>query len=272
MMLGETIAVALIALRANKLRSVLTMLGIVIGVAAVIAMVALGRGAQQAVNDRITALGTTLLIGGARARCHAAASVSSSDRAKLHDGRRQGARRRRARSSRRWSPRWRAQLQVQWRRTNTNTTIIGTTANYPDVRKYNVPTGRMFTTQEDDGRKRVAVLGATMANNLALGAPGALVGENIRISGIQFQVIGMLRAQGRRGLRRSRRPGPDPDQHGALSRVRHDLPAHDQRRWRPSEAMIPETMAEIERILRRQHRHPPAAATTISRSAARPTS
>ena len=61
MHLAETITVALEALRANRLRSFLTMLGIVIGVSAVIAMVALGRGAQQSVNDRIAALGTTLL-------------------------------------------------------------------------------------------------------------------------------------------------------------------------------------------------------------------
>ena len=61
MLFGEILSVALGALRANKLRSMLTMLGIVIGVAAVIAMVALGTGAQKAVNDRITALGTTLL-------------------------------------------------------------------------------------------------------------------------------------------------------------------------------------------------------------------
>ncbi|MDQ8148145.1 MAG: ABC transporter permease, partial [Gemmatimonadota bacterium] len=58
---AETIRVALGALRANKLRSLLTMLGIVIGVSAVIAVVALGKGAQQAVNDRISSLGTTLL-------------------------------------------------------------------------------------------------------------------------------------------------------------------------------------------------------------------
>src|SRR3954464_4966167 len=61
MLLGETIGVALGALRANKLRSFLTMLGVVIGVGAVIAVVALGRGAQQSVNARIAALGTTLL-------------------------------------------------------------------------------------------------------------------------------------------------------------------------------------------------------------------
>ena len=65
MLIGETIRVALGALRANKLRSLLTMLGIVIGVAAVIAVVALGNGAQKQINDRITALGTTLLLLGA---------------------------------------------------------------------------------------------------------------------------------------------------------------------------------------------------------------
>ena len=62
MIYGEILKVALVALRANKLRSALTMLGIVIGVAAVIAVVALGRGAQEAVNERIQALGTTLLL------------------------------------------------------------------------------------------------------------------------------------------------------------------------------------------------------------------
>ena len=92
MLIGEIISVALGALRANKLRSLLTMLGIVIGVAAVIAVVALGTGAQEAVKDRIAALGTTLLTvnpgqqrgGGVAYRRRAG---------KAHDRRREGARR-----------------------------------------------------------------------------------------------------------------------------------------------------------------------------------
>ncbi len=253
MMLGETIAVALIALRANKLRSALTMLGIVIGVAAVIAVVALGRGAQQAVNDRITALGTTLLsvVPG---QVFTGGIASSSDRAKLpvDDA---TALQTQGTLFAAVEPEMARTLQVQWRRTNTSTSIIGATANYADVRKYNVQSGRMFTTQEDEGRKRVAVLGATTANNLSPGAPGALVGENIRISGIEFQVIGIFEPKGAAGFQ-------DPDDevvipiNTARFRVFDTIYLRTISVVAPSEAMIPETMTEIERILRRQHRIP----------------
>src|SRR5438477_10512791 len=83
MWLGEIIGVALDALRVNKLRSVLTMLGIIIGVGAVIAMLALGRGAQSAVNDRITSLGTTLLTVNPGQVFQSGGIASSTDRARL---------------------------------------------------------------------------------------------------------------------------------------------------------------------------------------------
>jgi putative ABC transport system permease protein len=255
MMLGETVAVALIALRANKLRSALTMLGIVIGVAAVIAVVALGRGAQQAVNDRITALGTTLLsvVPG---QVFMGGIASSSDRARLpvDDA---TALQEQGTLFAAVEPEMARTLQVQWRRTNTSTSIIGATANYADVRKYTVSpaSGRMFTVQEDEGRKRVAVLGATTANNLSPGAPNALIGEMIRISGIEFQVIGIFDPKGAAGFN-------DPDDqvvipiNTARFRVFDTIYLRTISVVAPSEAMIPETMTEIERILRRQHRIP----------------
>jgi putative ABC transport system permease protein len=254
-MLGETVAVALIALRANKLRSALTMLGIVIGVAAVIAVVALGRGAQQAVNDRITALGTTLLsvVPG---QVFMGGIASSSDRARLpvDDA---TALQEQGTLFAAVEPEMARTLQVQWRRTNTSTSIIGATANYADVRKYTVSpaSGRMFTVQEDEGRKRVAVLGATTANNLSPGAPNALIGEMIRISGIEFQVIGIFDPKGAAGFN-------DPDDqvvipiNTARFRVFDTIYLRTISVVAPSEAMIPETMTEIERILRRQHRIP----------------
>jgi putative ABC transport system permease protein len=254
-MLGETVAVALIALRANKLRSALTMLGIVIGVAAVIAVVALGRGAQQAVNDRITALGTTLLsvVPG---QVFMGGIASSSDRARLpvDDA---TALQEQGTLFAAVEPEMARTLQVQWRRTNTSTSIIGATANYADVRKYTVSpaNGRMFTVQEDEGRKRVAVLGATTANNLSPGAPNALIGEMIRISGIEFQVIGIFDPKGAAGFN-------DPDDqvvipiNTARFRVFDTIYLRTISVVAPSEAMIPETMTEIERILRRQHRIP----------------
>ena len=257
MMIGETVAVALIALRANKLRSALTMLGIVIGVAAVIAVVALGRGAQQAVNDRITALGTTLLsvvpgqvFNGGIASAADRAKLPVEDATALLD---QGT------LFLAVEPEMSRSLQVQWRRANTNTNIIGATANYADVRKYSVESGRMFTPQEDEGRKRYAILGTTTANNLSPNAPDALVGENIRISGIEFTVLGVFAPKGAAG------GFQDPDDQVVIPINTARFRVFDTRYLRsisvlaPSEAQIPETMTEIERILRRQHRIPSGA-------------
>jgi len=254
MMLGETVAVALVALRANKLRSALTMLGIVIGVAAVIAVVALGRGAQQAVNDRITALGTTMLTV-VPGHVFTGGVSSASDRAPLPV---EDAAALLANSTliRAVEPEMSRSLQLQWRRANTNTQVIGATANYPEVRKYTMDAGRMFTTQEDDGRKRYVVLGASVANNLSPSAPSALVGENIRISGIEFMVVGIFAAKGgATGFQ-------DPDDQVVIPLNTARFRVFDTRYLRainvlaPSEAQIPETMTEIERILRRQHRIP----------------
>src|SRR5262245_30712133 len=147
MLIMETLGVALNALRVNKLRSILTMLGIVIGVGAVIAMVALGRGAQNSVNDRIAALGTTLLTIGP-GQVSSGGIASATDRARLttddadalvRDGRYIAA----------VEPEMGRSLQVQFRTSNTNTTVLGTTPNYLDVRKYEMASGAMFTTADD---------------------------------------------------------------------------------------------------------------------------
>ena len=158
MLIGEIISVALGALRANKLRSLLTMLGIVIGVGAVIAVVALGTGAQQAVKDRISALGTTLLTvnpgqqrGG---RAWRSAARSSGSRSTT---------RRRSTSTRcicsPCSPRCGRMQQIVFGNKNASTQIIGTTPNYLEVRKYTLAVGKMFTAADDEGRQRVAVVG-----------------------------------------------------------------------------------------------------------------
>src|SRR5512147_1263324 len=187
MLIGEVLRVALGALRANKLRSVLTMLGIVIGVAAVIAMVALGRGAQRAVNERIASLGTTLLTvrpGEVMSR----GVASSTDRARLEvaDA---DALLQRGTIFAAVEPEMQRQLQVQFRNNNTSTDITGTTPNFLEVRKYEMASGRMFTHADDEGRKRYAVLGATTADNLSPDDPNGLVGQNVRIRGIEFEVI-----------------------------------------------------------------------------------
>ena len=252
MLFGEVLSVALGALRANKLRSLLTMLGIVIGVAAVIAMIALGRGAQQAVRDRISALGTTLLtvmpgqqfgrgvvVMDDRARLTMEDAEALAERATLLTA---------------VQPEMTRQLQIQYLNKNTNTQVVGTTANYPAVRKYTLAAGRMFTNSEDDGRKRVAVLGPTVVQNLGLETPEGLIGEAIRIRGIQFEVVGVLNRKGTGG------GFQDPDDlvliplQTARFRVLGSNRLRSINVLAKSEPEIPNAMAEIQKIMRREHR------------------
>src|SRR3990172_12840751 len=143
MLFGETVAVALGALRANKLRSMLTMLGIVIGVGAVIAMIALGNGAQQQVNDRIKALGTTLLTvqpgqqrtGGGFAPEADRAPLTLKDAAALEA---------RSKYIAQVQPQMSRNFQVQFKNRNTNVRVLGTSANYLEVRNYKMEYGGMF--------------------------------------------------------------------------------------------------------------------------------
>ncbi len=253
MLFGETIIVALGALRANKLRSLLTMLGIVIGVAAVIAVVALGRGAQKAVNDRISALGTTLLtvspgqaqmMGGVR-------TGGGSARLTLEDAK---ALEERGEKMIAVQPEMSGQLQVQYLNKNTNTQIVGVTSNYPQVRKYEMAAGRFFTTAEDNARQRLAVVGPTVIENLGLQTPEALIGETIRVRGIQFTVIGVFKTKGQAS------PFNNPDDQVLVPITTARFRVLGQNRVRsisvvsPSEEDIPETMAQIQKILRREHR------------------
>src|SRR5215203_36442 len=127
MLIGEIIRVALGALRANKLRSLLTMLGIVIGVAAVIAVVALGTGAQSAVKDRISSLGTTLLTVMPGQQRGMGVSFDQSMKLTMDD---------RSTNITAVQPEMTSRLQVQYLNMNTNTSIDGTTSNYLEVRKY----------------------------------------------------------------------------------------------------------------------------------------
>ncbi|HEU4643720.1 MAG TPA: ABC transporter permease [Gemmatimonadaceae bacterium] len=255
MLIGEVLRVALGALRANKLRSVLTMLGIVIGVAAVIAMVALGRGAQRAVNERIASLGTTMLTV-RPGQVFTGGIASSTDRARLEvaDA---DALVQRGTIFAAVQPEMQRQLQVQFRNNNTSTDITGTTPNYLEVRKYEIGAGRMFTHADDEGRKRYAVVGATTASNLSPDDPNGLVGQFIRIRGIEFEVVGVLAPKG------GASGFGDPDDqvliplNTARFRVMDTKYLRDINVLAQNESMIPETMTEIERILRREHRIPP---------------
>jgi len=252
MLIGEIISVALGALRANKLRSLLTMLGIVIGVGAVIAVVALGTGAQQAVKDRIAALGTTLLtvnpgqqrgqgvaIGGAQQRL----TVEDAKAVDEHAMHLLGV-----------QPEMRSMQQIVFGNKNASTQIIGTTPNYLEVRKYTMAVGKMFTAADDEGRQRVAVVGNTVVNNLGLTSPEAIVGETVRIRGTQFTVLGVMAPKGQANAFQD----PDDEILVPIQTARFRVNGSDRlasiSALAASEDEIPDAMAEIQRVLRRQHK------------------
>jgi putative ABC transport system permease protein len=252
MLFGEILSVALGALRANKLRSMLTMLGIVIGVAAVIAMVALGTGAQTAVNDRIASLGTTLLtVMPGQQRGMGVSVMDQRARLVMEDAEALEAR---GEGILAVQPEINRNLQVTWTNRNAQASIVGTTANYLEVRKYKLLAGRMFTRMEDQANQRLAVVGPAVATNMGLSSPDALLGENIRIRGIQFTVIGVLESKGQSS------PFGNPDEQILIPINTGRYRVFGTNRLRSisvlaeSEERIPLAMAGIQKVLRREHR------------------
>jgi putative ABC transport system permease protein len=254
MLIGEIISVALGALRANKLRSLLTMLGIVIGVGAVIAVVALGSGAQKAVKDRIAALGTTLLTvnpGQQRGGGGGIAIAGAQQRLTIDDAK---ALDERGTALLAVQPEMRSMQQIVFGNKNASTQVIGTSPNYLEVRKYTLRAGKMFTAADDEGRQRVAVLGSAVLDNLGVTTPEAIIGENVRIRGSQFTVIGVLASKGQANAFQN----PDDQILVPIETARFRVNGSDRLAsisvLAETEDKIPDAMADIQRILRRQHK------------------
>jgi len=191
----EILRVAFSAIRASKLRSFLTALGIVIGVGAVITMVALGSGAQAAVREQLEALGTDLLsVTAGQSYMHGVAraervSLTSDDAyALMRDGTRFKA----------VVPSLDRRLQVQFGDRNVSIDVIATTPEFAGVKRLELGAGRLFTQGDDYGRRRVAVLGSDIPNELQTDA-ATLLGSEINIRGIAFEVIGIFRPKGTEG-------------------------------------------------------------------------
>jgi len=249
----EVLQIALSALRANLLRSLLTMLGIVIGIAAVIAMIALGNGAQQSVRDRIAKLGTTILqIDPQRVR---SAGVQTSVTKKMTIADAQAIDERSPHvlgvEAQQDKP-----LQLQWGDKNTNVSIVGVTPNFLQVRGFEIDRGAMFTSGDDIGRQRVAVLGAGALTLLGVPDPDAIIGEKVRIGGVQFTVIGTLKAKGAG----SGFGSPDDQVIIPFGTGRYRLfktdKVDDIFALASSEADLPDAMSEITLAVRRSHRIP----------------
>jgi putative ABC transport system permease protein len=246
----ETLREALRALTANRLRTLLTMLGVIIGIGSVITMVALGRGAQQQVTDRIEAMGTTLLRVGARRVQSRGVGTADIAPLSLNDV---AAIREDARYVTAVQPQQDRDLNVQFSHTNVRVQVTGTSPNYLQVRNYRMAAGRMFTAAENRMLARVAVVGWTVLEQLGLDNPDAIIGQHMRIQGMRFTIVGVMALKGMAGVRDANEQILIP-----IRTARYRLFGRERLNdifvLARDEASIPFAMAELQQIIRREHR------------------
>lgn len=196
-MFKESLIIALRALLANKLRSVLTMLGMIIGVGAVIAMVSIGMGVRQKVQTSIASLGSNMLIvmpGAASSQgVHSAAGSSITLTQEDSDAIKQN-----IHGIDYVAPSVSKQYQVIAGNQNWTTTVRGITPEYMAIRDLTVGSGSFVSQQDLNSRKRVAVIGPTVAQNLFGETNPA--GQNVRINNAPYQVIGVLDSKGQSSM------------------------------------------------------------------------
>jgi putative ABC transport system permease protein len=188
------------ALVSNKVRTGLTMLGIIIGIASVISMVAIGEGAQKSIEDRIQSIGSNLIQvipgvqGGAGTQISlgrgTARTLKLSDAEAIATG---------VPLAKAVSAELSGRYQVSARGTNTNTSVVGVNAPYPSVRNVTITEGVFISDQNTKSLSKVAVLGPTARDDL-FGEGDDAIGQTIRINGIQFKVIGVTQAKGGTGF------------------------------------------------------------------------
>jgi len=194
MKISKSIKISRNQLLSNKLRTFFSLIGIIIGVSAVIIMVAIGNGAQKEVLSKIESMGTNLIIVNAGqvqknvGRQQIRGTVTSltlKDVTVLASE---------CPNVRIAAPVQTKKMQVKWERLSTNTTIIGTDSEYQTIRNFFVEKGQFFTEEENKAFFRYAVLGQTVVNNLFGGRNP--IGETIRIGRIPFSVIGVMESKG----------------------------------------------------------------------------
>ena len=196
----DMVRLAMSRLRTSRLRTALTMLGVIIGVASVVALVAVGQGTTANVTDRLSELGTNLLTinPGSAQQAGTFGGAGSAETLTLDDAEALDALEVLAGVAPEMST---SQLVVAGD-ANTTTTILGTTADYPHVRSYELWQGSGLTDASVEGALRVAVIGATTADDIGLAADG--LGSEVEIGGLPFVVVGILQEKGGAGFQ-------DPD-------------------------------------------------------------
>jgi len=194
MSLWAILKVAFRSLRKNKMRSALTMLGIIIGVGAVIAMVSIGQGANAMVQDQIQSIGTNIMYvwagshmapGAVRQGAGTAASLTAEDVAAIE---------REVPTVAAATPVVRSSAQLIYGNQNWGTQIQGTNEKFPQIRRWKLDDGEFFTESDVRSAARVAVVGQTVVENLFQGVNP--LGQTVRVRNLPFRVIGVLSAKG----------------------------------------------------------------------------
>ena len=181
-------------LLAHKMRTVLALLGVIIGISAVIIMVSVGKGAQKEVLSRIEAMGTNLLVvnagqikrfAGRREIRGTSTTLTLDDAEAILEE---------CYSAKNAAPVQSKKMQVKYGSYSTNTTITGTTPDYQSIRNFNVEEGEFFSEEENTAGRRMAVLGRSVVRNLFEGEDP--IAEIIRIGRVPFKVIGVMESKG----------------------------------------------------------------------------
>jgi putative ABC transport system permease protein len=248
----EILRVALTSIRGNLFRAALTMLGVIIGVAAVITMLALGTGAQRAVEQQLEALGANVITvttwmrfaqGVAREQ-----ALTTDDAVALRNA---------ARNVAAVAPEQNSRQQVKLGNRNLNLSVIGTTQDHAVVNGFELQAGRTLTAIDESSRRRVAVLGGEVPEQLGTDAE-SLVGRSILVKSLPFEVVGVYRKKGAIGF-----GNPDDDVYIPVSTSEYRVVGNDRVQniavqvapgVEPAQAMV-----EIERVIRREHGLAPGA-------------
>lgn len=194
MLFWTILKVALRSLSANKLRTLLSMLGIIIGVGAVISMLALGAGAQKQVLAGIQSMGTNLLVVRSGQAGMRGVSQGAQDNLKIQDAE---ALLQKVPQVSTVAPVVGGSVQIKYFDKNVRTTLTGSSITYFDIRDFQVQAGRTFTESEVNTNARVVVLGPVTVDNLFGNRDP--IGQTVKLKGINFKVVGILKSKGDQG-------------------------------------------------------------------------
>ncbi|RKU30811.1 multidrug ABC transporter substrate-binding protein [Candidatus Poribacteria bacterium] len=247
----ESLANAFHGLLANKLRSILTMLGVIIGVGAIITTTSIGEGAKADITDRIKTLGANILAvrpGQGMFRGRGSADVRRTLTVEDLDMLRT-----RGKSFRYATPEISSRAQVKYLSKNTNTTIVGTSPEYLVTANFQIEHGMFFTENHIIYRQRVCVLGKTVVDNLFGNRDP--VGKTVKIKNVSFHVLGVMKEKGASGWR-------NPDDQvfipysTAMKRVFGNEFLSSISVQANSDKQLDEAEAEVTEIIRKQHKIP----------------